>query len=382
HWPPPLAVPPGLDEEDAPDAFLCPITQTLMRTPALVTSTGRTFERSAFEQWIRERGTDPLDTSTRLTITQLAPNLALRQLVESWVSERAPEGWTPPPPPPREPPNAGGSRGAAPPAPPPRAAPPPPPPVHRAEPFMPAVEEEGREAAVEGGTLRVVGVEHDGAVFRFGMARLGALLGSEGWTSGDEAADGVVKGGQGASLRARNIRTGKEGAVVLWGGAPYGQGCWNPRGYATAGDWAAGDEAELLDYMQPAPAPLPVASYTRNSGAGWNLDASHIRFGRCGLVGDFWKELEVEFVLEGGAHAVGGVRTDSPADLPFSVACRDASSGAWATVALGLSGTASLPAPVQADAVRVRWESTDLHMSRGLSTARSGGGFHAAPLGP
>ena len=42
---------------------------------------------------------------------------------------------------------------------------------------------------------------------------------------------------------------------------------------------------------------LAVESYTTNAGTGWNLPGDAIRFGRCGLVGDHWAAMEVEFTL-------------------------------------------------------------------------------------
>ena len=68
HWPGPFVIPQGLDESGAPDALVCPITQCLMTEPALLTSSGRTYERSAIARWIREHGTDPLDSNTRLAL--------------------------------------------------------------------------------------------------------------------------------------------------------------------------------------------------------------------------------------------------------------------------------------------------------------------------
>ena len=81
HWPGPIVLPPDFDDAGAPDPLLCPITQCLMTEPALVVSSGRTYERAAIVRWISEHGTDPLDRDTSLNIASLAPNLAVRQMV-------------------------------------------------------------------------------------------------------------------------------------------------------------------------------------------------------------------------------------------------------------------------------------------------------------
>ena len=88
HWPGPIVLPPDFDDAGAPDPLLCPITQCLMTEPALVVSSGRTYERAAIVRWISEHGTDPLDRETSLNIASLAPNLAVRQMVEAWARER------------------------------------------------------------------------------------------------------------------------------------------------------------------------------------------------------------------------------------------------------------------------------------------------------
>jgi len=53
----------------------------------------------------------------------------------------------------------------------------------------------------------------------------------------------------------------------------------------------------------------------------------------------------------------------------------------WRTVATGLHGVTVLKEMPHATAYRLRWASTDLHQTGGLSTARSGGGLHAEVLG-
>ena len=87
-WPVPVTIPDGLDESDAPEALCCPITCALMREPCLVTKTGNTFERSAIIRWIEDKGTSPIDRTLHLTLNDLAPNRALRAMVEDWIEQR------------------------------------------------------------------------------------------------------------------------------------------------------------------------------------------------------------------------------------------------------------------------------------------------------
>jgi hypothetical protein len=58
---------------------------------------------------------------------------------------------------------------------------------------------------------------------------------------------------------------------------------------------------------------LKPTRVTKHTGTGWNLEGSEIAFGRCGIVGDWWKELVVEFDFgeedgdgDGRAHGLGG----------------------------------------------------------------------------
>jgi hypothetical protein len=62
------------------DDFICPICQEIMVDP-VVTPSGQSFERNAIEQWLKKNKTDPI-TRQYLTIEQLYPNRALKQLIE------------------------------------------------------------------------------------------------------------------------------------------------------------------------------------------------------------------------------------------------------------------------------------------------------------
>lgn len=437
HWPAPVAVPPELEDGDAPDWLLCPITQCLMTEPAIVTSSGRTYERSAVSRWVTEVGTDPLDPDARLTLDMLAPNLAVRQMLERFVAERIERaaeitgsrrtagasgeegGGTP----------AGGVSDewtertpfASAPAASRLAASASGPASTGAVVVRTTTRHVGDDDPLPGGTLRVIRAcrpseclrgtsasssgaeEADGGFFAFSVARLEALLRTDagGWDSRGIAGTGVnVKAGGGAVLRARNERTGKSGALLLFSLGPIGGagvvdgrtaeglgfGCWNPSDYAAAGDFEAGDVIVLLDFASEPPAArgevLPVASYAARTKTGWNLPGRCVRFGWCGLVGDWWKALEVEFALE-GRGLVLAVRTDSPDDLPLEVWCED-EAGVFVRAAAARGsqyGAWELDPPVSTGRVRVRWEDTDLHKCGGLSSARSGGGLHAEIVG-
>ena len=64
-----------------PPQFLCPITNELMRDP-VTTADGHTFERAPIERWLRTHDTSPM-TGAPLAHKQLAPAIALRQLIQS-----------------------------------------------------------------------------------------------------------------------------------------------------------------------------------------------------------------------------------------------------------------------------------------------------------
>ena len=256
-------------------------------------------------------------------------------------------------------------------------------------------------ASPPAGTLLVRSLAHplgrgdDGAFFRFDVAELAVALNGRPMARGVYTA-GHVKGGEGACLRAKNLRTGREDAVLLWapeqgddaGLSTLGVGCWNPADYASAGDWMQGDLVSLMSLpLPPLKRRLPVARYEALSGTGWSLPGDFLAFGQCGLVGDYWRALRVELHLK-AACALSGVLTDADADnCPTRVEVRDLD-GNWAEplyiampdpagVFLQVVSRIGEPSVIAVDAVRLCWPSTDLHKSKGLSSARSGGGVHA-----
>ena len=87
HWPPSLPLTDAIDAAPAPPALVCPITRRLMRSPALVATTGRSYEREDLVRWVRANGTDPVDVTVRVSTDELVPNLALRSSIETHAIE-------------------------------------------------------------------------------------------------------------------------------------------------------------------------------------------------------------------------------------------------------------------------------------------------------
>ena len=93
---------------EIPEAFVCPLTMGILRQPA-ITPRGTTYEREALVSWIDSRGRYPAGEAGALCRDDLAPNLALRNLIETWVKQQA----SPPPPAPPPAPTARPSRSPA-----------------------------------------------------------------------------------------------------------------------------------------------------------------------------------------------------------------------------------------------------------------------------
>ena len=88
HWPAALVLPDSLDSLrlDVPPGFVCPITHSIMTTPAC-TPTGESFEFSALAEWVSKSGSHPTNPGKPLTIDQLCPNLFLRSEIEQFVQD-------------------------------------------------------------------------------------------------------------------------------------------------------------------------------------------------------------------------------------------------------------------------------------------------------
>ena len=76
--------------DSTPDAFRCSITFEVMRDPVMLGSSGHTFERSAIENWLQNKNTNPL-TNIPLTPIErnLTPNISLRDAINQYVEKIA-----------------------------------------------------------------------------------------------------------------------------------------------------------------------------------------------------------------------------------------------------------------------------------------------------
>jgi len=83
-WPGPLEFPVGFDGSEVPGPLCCPITNEVMRCPALLTLTGRTYELAAIKWWIVGNGTCP-GTRRPASERDLVPNLAIRKMIQYWI---------------------------------------------------------------------------------------------------------------------------------------------------------------------------------------------------------------------------------------------------------------------------------------------------------
>ena len=71
-----------------PEAFLCPITLSLMTDPA-TTADGHSYERAAIANWLQQRAAAPTSPLTGMLLPSLGltPNHALRHAIEKWLAE-------------------------------------------------------------------------------------------------------------------------------------------------------------------------------------------------------------------------------------------------------------------------------------------------------
>jgi len=75
----------GLDD-DAPEAFLCPITQEIMTDPVL-TCDGHTYERKSITDWLKNHSTSPV-TGAELENKNLIPNHLIRSQIREFVEKK------------------------------------------------------------------------------------------------------------------------------------------------------------------------------------------------------------------------------------------------------------------------------------------------------
>jgi TPR repeat protein len=71
---------------DAPDAFTCSITYCRMVDPVFTTD-GHSYERSAIEEWLKNKSTSP-KTGLPLDSKALLPNLTLQIQIKEWVDDQ------------------------------------------------------------------------------------------------------------------------------------------------------------------------------------------------------------------------------------------------------------------------------------------------------
>lgn len=69
-----------------PDAFVCPITQELMKDPTMAAD-GFSYERVYIAQWLSTANTSP-KTGAVLPHVLLTPNLNLKTQIGDWLDEK------------------------------------------------------------------------------------------------------------------------------------------------------------------------------------------------------------------------------------------------------------------------------------------------------
>jgi len=70
-----------------PNSFYCPITSQLLKDPVLDPE-GNTYEKEAIIHWLEKHGTSPI-TKNSLQVNSLVPNRALKEAMESILSNRS-----------------------------------------------------------------------------------------------------------------------------------------------------------------------------------------------------------------------------------------------------------------------------------------------------
>ena len=68
---------------DIPDAFLCPISQQIMKDP-YVDSDGNSFDKEYIYQWLATSSISPI-TRNPLTRQSLVPNRGLKSMIEAFA---------------------------------------------------------------------------------------------------------------------------------------------------------------------------------------------------------------------------------------------------------------------------------------------------------
>lgn len=73
-------------DEDIPDAFLCPITQELMKEPVMLLADAQSYEKSALDEWFATgRRLSPM-TGKNIGSTNYKENFGLKHAIEVILS--------------------------------------------------------------------------------------------------------------------------------------------------------------------------------------------------------------------------------------------------------------------------------------------------------
>ena len=78
--------PPQPENDEIPDALICPITQEIMTDP-VIAADGHTYERRAILAWFIEHSTSPM-TNKELSNLQVVPNQVVLDLISNLHSRR------------------------------------------------------------------------------------------------------------------------------------------------------------------------------------------------------------------------------------------------------------------------------------------------------
>jgi len=73
----------GLDDDGAPEEFMCPITYEIMNDP-VIAADGHTYERSSVQSWFAKGNMRSPKTGADMTTTTMFPNHSLRSRIMEW----------------------------------------------------------------------------------------------------------------------------------------------------------------------------------------------------------------------------------------------------------------------------------------------------------
>ena len=201
-----------------------------------------------------------------------------------------------------------------------------------------------------------------------------------------------LAGGDGAVFRFTLTRDGKEvkgrdKSIIFQANGKkteYSIGCWNPCGGAAEGDFQVGDVIHLTDFAGgvegycPAELGRPLSTKRKLlSKTGWNLKAEQSSFGRTGLVGAYWAELEISFTLDAGKTATA-IRTDHDDENQRVVSAKI--DEMWSEVAVKNTkdGLMTFAEPVETQELKISFKGSG---ALPCTTKHSGGGSHFEVMG-